>query len=101
MVHSDCRVYAALPSDSRQITLRSGHATAAPIATGSPWPMAPPVRHSQSCGAEPAEYPAADSPEVLPSSEKIAPSGLSAPSAAHTASAVSIEGGSPATAACC
>ena len=47
-VHSDCSVYIALPSASRQITVRSGHATAAPVATGRPWPIAPPVSVSQS-----------------------------------------------------
>ena len=33
-VHSDCSVYIALPSPTMQITLRSGQATAAPVATG-------------------------------------------------------------------
>ena len=41
-----------LPSDSRHTTLRSGHATAAPTASGSPVPIAPPGFVSQSCGAE-------------------------------------------------
>src|ERR1700727_907093 len=40
-----------LPSPSRQTTLRSGHATAAPVATGSPIPIDPPMLLSQSCGA--------------------------------------------------
>jgi hypothetical protein len=57
--------------------------------------MAPPVRYSQSCGGEPAVCPRADAPEVLLSSEMIAPSGISAPSAAQTASAVSAPVGSP------
>src|SRR5665213_2936770 len=34
-VHSACRVYRPLPSPSRQTTLRSGQATAAPVATGA------------------------------------------------------------------
>ncbi len=89
IVHRACNVYIALPSDSRATTRRSGHATAAPTATGSPWPIAPPLRHSQSCGGAPAVNPAANRPDVLPSSDTIAPSGSSAPSAAHTASAVS------------
>ena len=48
IVHSPCTVYMAAPSPFRLSTLRSGQATAAPMATGMPWPMAPPVRHSQS-----------------------------------------------------
>ena len=35
-VHSACSVYMALPSASRHTTLRSGQATAAPVATGRP-----------------------------------------------------------------
>jgi hypothetical protein len=35
-------VYSALPSASRLRTGRSGAAMAAPVATGIPWPMAPP-----------------------------------------------------------
>ncbi len=62
--------------------MRSGQATAAPVATGMPWPMAPPVRVSQSWGGHPAVAPATNSPAVLPSSETMAPSGSSAPRAA-------------------
>ena len=40
MVHRDCMVYMALPSPSRQSTLRSGQAIAAPTAAGSPQPIA-------------------------------------------------------------
>ena len=40
-VHSACSVYIALPSAWRQRTGRSGAATAAPVAIGSPMPMAP------------------------------------------------------------
>src|SRR5205814_5763477 len=88
-VHSDRRVYIAPPSDSSAPPRRSGHAPAAPTATGRPWPIAPPVRQSQSWGGAPAVAPAANSPEVLPSSETIAPSGSSAPSDAHSVGAVS------------
>ena len=84
MVHHACSVYRALPSDSRATTRRSGAATAAPTATGSPWPMAPPVRHSQSWGGEPAVAPGANRPDVFPSSETMAPSGSSAPRAWQT-----------------
>src|SRR6476646_3459369 len=49
-VHSDCSVYIALPSPTMQITLRSGHATAAPVATGVEKPIEPPMFCSQSCG---------------------------------------------------
>ena len=41
-VHSAWRVYMALPSACRQRTGLSGAATAAPVAIGSPMPMAPP-----------------------------------------------------------
>jgi hypothetical protein len=51
IVQSDCTVYIAAPSPFSEITLRSGAATAAPTATGIPWPIAPPVNDSQSCGA--------------------------------------------------
>ena len=44
----------ALPSASRARTGRSGQASAAPVASGRPWPIAPPVRVSQSCGGAPA-----------------------------------------------
>ncbi len=47
-VHSDWSVYIALPSAWRLITGRSGHATAAPVASGMPKPMEPPVSVSQS-----------------------------------------------------
>ena len=42
-VHSDWIVYIAEPSPSRLSTGRPGQATAAPVATGRPWPIAPPV----------------------------------------------------------
>ena len=42
-VHSACTVYIPLPSAWNEITLRSGQATAAPVAHGKPCPIAPPV----------------------------------------------------------
>ena len=70
-------------------TWRSGQATAAPVATGMPWPIAPPVRHSQSCGGAPAVRPGANRLDVLPSSDTIAPSGRRAATAWATLLAVS------------
>ena len=43
-------MYIAAPSPFRDTTLRPGEATAAPMATGMPCPIAPPVSDSQSCG---------------------------------------------------
>src|SRR5665647_3986018 len=85
IVHHACRVYMALPSASKATTRRPGEATAAPTATGRPWPMAPPVKQSQSWGGAPAVEPTANRPEVFPSSDTIAPSGSRIPSASHTA----------------
>src|SRR5665811_2619663 len=45
-VHRDWIVYSALPSASIDKTGRFGAATAAPVATGMPCPIAPPVRVS-------------------------------------------------------
>ena len=61
------------------MTDRSGQAIAAPTATGSPWPIAPPVSVSQSCLGEPAVFAGKVSAEVSASSERIAPSGRVAP----------------------
>ena len=94
-VHSDCSVYMALPSACRLRTWRSGQATAAPVATGMPWPMAPPVRLSQSWGGAPAVAPGTKIPAVFPSSLTIAPSGSRAPTAAATVSASSAPVGRP------
>src|SRR3712207_8046318 len=41
------------PSACRQTTFRSGQAIAAPVASGGPMPIAPPVTSSQSCGSAP------------------------------------------------
>ena len=89
IVHSDWIVYIAEPSPSSANTGRSGQAIAAPIATGSPWPMAPPVTVRTSWRGAPAVWAASVTPEVSASSETIAPSGRSAPTAWHTPSAVS------------
>src|SRR6266851_4679261 len=50
-VHSACTVYIALPSACSETTFRSGQATAAPVASGGPSPIDPPMLESQSCGA--------------------------------------------------
>jgi hypothetical protein len=52
---------------------------AAPIATGSPWPIAPPVRVSTACGGDAAVAAGNNTPLVFASSEMIAFSGRSAP----------------------
>ena len=72
-------MYIAEPSASSAITGRSGQAIAAPTATGSPWPMAPPVRVSQSCLGAPAVLAGKAAADVIASSERIAPSGRIAP----------------------
>src|SRR5262249_42745616 len=100
-VHSACAVYIALPSASRLSTLRAGHATAAPVASGMPCPIAPPVRHIQVCGGAPAHSHGTNSPAVLPSSATIAPSGRSAPSVRATDSAFSAPVGKSGRCAAC
>ena len=72
-------MYIADPSASSASTGRSGHATAAPTATGSPWPIAPPVSVSRSWGGAPAVLAASINPDVFDSSETIASSGRIAP----------------------
>ena len=89
IVHSDWIVYIAEPSPSSASTGRSGQATAAPTATGRPWPIAPPVSASTSCRGAPAVWAASVTPEVSASSETIALSGSTAPIAWQTLSAVS------------
>src|SRR5690349_22492083 len=81
-VHSAWSVYIAEPSASRQSTGRSGQATAAPVAAGSPQPIAPPLRNSQSCGGAPAQAVSTGSEPVTASSTTIAPSGSAAAAAA-------------------
>jgi len=78
MVHSDCTVYIALPSPSSASTFRSGAAIAAPIAVGSPKPIAPPVPVSQSWGAVFAVGAPNPRPLDTDSSTTIACSGISA-----------------------
>src|SRR5438045_8500030 len=50
-VHKACTVYIALPSACSDTTRRSGQATAAPVASGMPSPIEPPIFDIQSCGA--------------------------------------------------
>jgi len=73
---------------------RPGLAVAAPVASGSPWPIAPPVRVSQSCGGAPAVAAGSHTPLVLASSETIAPPGSSAPITAAADSPVRSPSGS-------
>src|SRR4029453_9534556 len=75
-VQSDCSVYIALPSPTMQITLRSGHATAAPVATGVENPIEPPMFCSQSCGAAAAVGGKKPRPGVTGSSATMAFSGV-------------------------
>src|SRR5262245_10432481 len=79
MVHKAEMVYSALPSDCSATTGRCGAAMAAPTATGSPCPIAPPVSVSTSCGGDAAVASGNNRPLVLASSEMIAFSGNSAP----------------------
>src|SRR5215468_6700755 len=64
-----------LPSPSRQTTFRSGQATAAPVATGIPMPIDPPIFESQSCGAAARVGAKKPRPVVTASSTTIAFSG--------------------------
>src|SRR6516225_5968215 len=98
-VHSAEIVYIALPSASSAMTGRCGQAMAAPAASGSPWPIAPPVSVSQSCGGAPAVAAGRNRPDVTASSETIAPSGSSAPMTAAAVCGVRSPRGSPGRAA--
>src|SRR6266581_3696992 len=69
-------VYIALPSPTKQITLRSGQATAAPVATGVEKPIEPPMFCSQSCGAAAAVGGKKARPVVTDSSTTMAFSGI-------------------------
>src|ERR1700688_2239030 len=80
-VHNDWRVYIALPSPTMQITLRSGQATAAPVATGVENPIEPPMFCSQSCGAAAAGGGKKPRPVVMDSSTTMAFSGIAIASA--------------------
>ena len=75
-------VYMALPSDWMFSTGRSPQASAAPAATGMPWPIAPPVMLSQSCLRPRRVAPSMYIPQVVPSSDTMAPSGRVAATAA-------------------
>src|SRR5215470_11311374 len=75
-VHSAWIVYIALPSPTMQITLRSGQAIAAPVATGVENPIEPPMLVSQSCGCAPAVGAKKPRPTVTDSSTTIAFSGI-------------------------
>ena len=79
-----------LPSACSVTTLRSGHATAAPVASGRPMPMAPPVSMSQSCGALLTLYSGNSRPWVMDSSHTMACSGKVCATRILTAAPVSL-----------
>src|SRR5271156_6030530 len=54
------------------MTRRSGHATAAPVAHGSPWPIAPPVSERYVCGGAAADAARNGRPVVAPSGITVA-----------------------------
>src|ERR1700751_178818 len=85
-VHNAWIVYIAEPSPTMQITLRSGHATAAPVATGGEKPIEPPMFCSQSCGLAAAVGGKKPRPVVMDPSTTIAFSGIA------IAIAIAIEG---------
>ena len=88
-VHRAWIVYIAEPSASSASTGRSGQATAAPVASGRPTPIAPPVNCSQSCGAQPAVAAVMCTLLVLDSSHTIVPSRIVAATAAARLAPVS------------
>src|SRR6185436_20343621 len=57
---------------------------------GIPSPIAPPVSASQSCGADPCDAICAHSPDVIASSDMIAPSGSNAANALPKLSVVNL-----------
>src|ERR1700748_990 len=69
-------VYIALLLLIMQITLRSGQATAAPVATGVEKPIEPPMFCSQSCGLAAAVGGKKPRPVVMDSSTMMAFSGI-------------------------
>ena len=83
-VQSACNVYIAPPSPCSASTGRSGQATAAPVASGSPMPMPPPVRYIDVCRRAVCVRKKAGPPEVADSSAMIAFSGSAAVIAAPT-----------------
>src|ERR1700709_2877906 len=66
----------AVPAPTMQITLGSGHATAAPVATGVENPIEPPMFCSQSCGLAAAVGGKKPRPVVTDSSTTMAFSGI-------------------------
>ena len=79
IVHKACAVYIPLPSADKHNTRRSGHAAAAPTASGIAIPIDPPVFAKKSCGGHPRVAGINPRPEVIDSSITIAFSGSSAP----------------------
>src|SRR5882724_5034341 len=75
IVQIACNEYIPEPSACKATTFLSGHAIAAPTASGSPSPIAPPVKESQSCGAAPCVSLKKLLPVVTDSSVTIACSG--------------------------
>src|ERR1043166_7818639 len=75
-VHKAWMVYIAGPSPTMQITLRAGHATAAPVATGGEKPIEPPMFCSQSWGLAAAVGGKNCRPVVMDSSTTMAFSGI-------------------------
>src|ERR1700759_3663181 len=75
-VHKDWIVYIALPSPYMKLTVRSGQATAAPVATGVEKPIEPPMFCSQSCGLAAAVGGKKPRPVVIDSSTMMALSGI-------------------------
>src|SRR5262245_44862037 len=92
-VHNACNVYIALPSACRLITVRSGDATAAPVAHGGPNPIAPPGCVSRVCRAADCDIARNGPMLVLLSSITIALSGNSAVTAADNVSGVILPDG--------
>ena len=87
-VHKACTVYIALPSACSETTRRSGQATAAPVASGIPSPIEPPMLDIQSCGIADLVGAKKPRPVVTASSATIALSGNRAPSDWPSASEV-------------
>src|SRR5947209_6221600 len=94
-------VYIALPSPTMQITLRSGQATAAPVAIGVEKPIEPPMFCSQSCGAAAAVGGKKPRPVVRDSSTMIAFSGIAQAIACAIEAKVTAPVGLLSSASCC
>src|SRR5260370_2409671 len=74
--HRDWTGYMPVPSAWNAITRRSGHATAAPVAHGSPCPIAPPVNARYVCAGALADALKNGSPVVAAYSITIECSGI-------------------------